>query len=949
MVDMGNQVFSDMDAWRLNRVMQACPPPAMPLISTDGSTILTTPGQRARAFLREFVAKHTAAIAEPAPSVLPPRDSDAIPPVTQWEIRSALRLLNKAGAADVVGVPPRLLNMLGEASLDMLAKMSNEIVSGTVAVPQGWKDCVFVPLLKTGKPADHVCSYRPVAMTSVLCRLFERVIVERLVSHVRTRLSQHQHGFRRLTSTLDAIAHLLAEPLQMHRTPLSCFRQDMSGATDRANPIILLGLIDLTDAFSKTPHSEVLAAMDRFQVPAYIRHFVKDWLSGRRGKVYHDGTTTNWSALPAGVPQGSVLGPLLFVLVFDDLLCAMDEAIAPLNRRTIDAPVLCTVSAFADDLSLSVTSPQPSLLVPTMQDLCNVVDLWCAAHGLVISLKSQFAVIMHARPNVHLPDVSLGEHVFAVDMTDAPFRLLGVWFDRKLAFVHHTDRVIAAFENRLVGLSRLAQYIRPCFLSSVLQASVQGLLYGTEIWYSTANESCRQRIRGALIEGCRTLLSAVGHCNGSQALAEAGFYPADKMIEDMVIRLAAQRSTVEGRHDILNTIFHPRLVRNQRTLPTIIPSTPPPLALDRVTFRSKPCVPIRKANATIEQQREANDLQRQQALASLPDDSVVIEIWTDGSVKRDDTGDWGGAGVAVWDHSGALVRVEHVAAPLHPCSYSAEYAGALAAPFTANDVVADPAIQSLRPGRHVAALICSDGQSWISNASTGPIRPGVFAPVFWNNIQQILPFVDRVIVCFMFAHCDDPHGDIVDAAADEAQERMRNTLSFTTPWHIDYIRPQLQANTRSFEHAMRSEQTFRRRFTDSAVGLPPPMELSRREAIHIGRLRTGVWPPLGVSTILHDVPPSRCRHCPFLLARGDGLAIEHMFMCPHVPRRPAGMSCSMLWSEDAVTLRAVLAYAFDFAHGFPDPDPPDDDALPLALPPLPPVAPVAPFSVMASL
>jgi hypothetical protein len=226
-------------------------------------------------------------------------------------------------------------------------------------------------------------------------------------------------------------------------------------------------------------------------------------------------------------------------------------------------------------------------------------------------------------------------------------------------------------------------------------------------------------------------------------------------------------------------------------------------------------------------------------------------------------------------------------------------------------------------------LLFSDGQSWIAQLSQGPLVADVFAPLIWEALAEVADLCDGVIVRFMFAHCGDPRGDAVDAAAQMARQHFASSATASAPWHVDVQRDELSSIRDEFVAKMRAGQNFRSRHMDGAIGQPPPgFGLTRGEAVDIMRLRTGCWPRLGWGTVAFGAPPEHCRHCGHELRRGWGRAIEHLFDCAHCPA--LDLTVSAIWNQDAEVLRSVLAHCKQFV---PDPEAPEQlDGSPTATP-----------------
>ena len=279
------------------------------------------------------------------------------------------------------GLHPALLQGAARALCKPVTKIFNATLNKGI-VPDAWKKANVTALFKSGPKWDPA-NYRPVSLTSCLCKILEKCIKNEMMQHVSKYeiIKDSQHGFLPGKSCLTNLIEFLHY----------CHEN-----VDKGKPVDIIYL-DFSKAFDRVPHSRLIYKLESYGFNKCIIAWIQNWLNSRVQRVVLNGSASEWSMVCSGIPQGSVLGPLLFILYIND----------------IDSDIVSRLSKFADDTKLfsEASSTEQALLL--QQDLDNLYQ-WSQDWLMLFNIKK--CKVMHlGQNNMHVSYKLGGETLSTVD------------------------------------------------------------------------------------------------------------------------------------------------------------------------------------------------------------------------------------------------------------------------------------------------------------------------------------------------------------------------------------------------------------------------------------------------------------------------------------------------------------------------------------------------------
>jgi hypothetical protein len=346
------------------------------------------------------------------PSLTNPPTISEFSPATTDEIRMLiLRSTNASCTLDII--PTKLLKSCVDAFVQPITNLINMCLAEGV-FPDAFKKAIVTPLLKKHSfPKDDLSSYRPISNLNFISKILERVIYSRLCDHLEKfpSLSPFQSAYRKLYST---------------ETALNRIQNDLLLAMNRRQ-VSALVLLDLSAAFDTIDHDILLSRLQSsFGLSDTAFQLLSSYLCNRSQSVQIDQSSSDELPLLRGVPQGSVLGPLLFTLYT-----------TPLSHLLTASSIHFHLYADDTQLYVSFTSPDSSESLAKLSATLDQVFRWFCSNRLSVNpSKTEYLLIGTPQQRCKVTDSSVFFNGLTLLPTDSA-RNLGVIFDSDLKFEKH--------------------------------------------------------------------------------------------------------------------------------------------------------------------------------------------------------------------------------------------------------------------------------------------------------------------------------------------------------------------------------------------------------------------------------------------------------------------------------------------------------------------------------
>ena len=348
--------------------------------------------------------------------------SFAFTPVTVELVAKFIANIDDSSSPGNAGISPKILKLAPDILAPLYTSIFNSCIENCT-VPSEWKSATVTPLFKNKGSISEMTNYRGISVLPPLSKVFEKILNEQIVTYLDKHniLFAGQHGFRKGHSCETALHELIS---------------DLNVARDN-RLISMLLFIDYRKAFDTVDSNLLLLKLFRYGFTKSATDLVGDYFKCRSQCTKVQGKVSEPAEILLGVPQGSVLGPLFFLLFINDLAYLL---------RGLSSKL------FADDTTIFTSGADLDVLIKDFQLKIKPLSTWCAFNRLDINWSKTFVMFI-TNKRVSIPS-SVDLNGVSVS-TVSEFKLLGVTLDNKLNFSKQVSIICRQINSKLFSIKRL--------------------------------------------------------------------------------------------------------------------------------------------------------------------------------------------------------------------------------------------------------------------------------------------------------------------------------------------------------------------------------------------------------------------------------------------------------------------------------------------------------------
>lgn len=384
------------------------------------------------------------------------------------EISETIKMLKEINSSKASGIDDLPALLIKDAAEELAAPLS-------FLINHSFKSGIFPTIEKTAKvtpiyksEAKHLFSnYRPISVLNVISKVVEKIAFDQLSQYFESNglFSPYQYGFRKKRSTQHAVTNLVNH-----------IRNNM----DKGNKTGVL-YMDFSKAFDTVNHSCLLHKLPYYGITENELSWISDYLFNRSQLVNFEGTSSRTESITHGVPQGSILGPLLFIILLNDLHFRLKN---------------CSILKYADDTVLYYSHKNERHIVSVINKEADVVQSWIRDNCLILNMKKgKTEFVMYRNRLSNVDDCNVEILSTTINQSDT-YEYLGITLDSHLNLNEHYSKVYKKICSRIYLLKKLRHQISPVVANSIYNALIKPIFHYCYPVYCNQSNSWKMKFEG---------------------------------------------------------------------------------------------------------------------------------------------------------------------------------------------------------------------------------------------------------------------------------------------------------------------------------------------------------------------------------------------------------------------------------------------------------------------
>ena len=416
-----------------------------------GNNLIQNPKTKANLFNEHFCKVFSKPDPSPSPSNNIKHNQKSMQNITvnNFGVLKLLANINENKATGPDGIPGKLLKICANEISEALSLMFQASLDQG-CIPNDWKTANIVPVYKKGN-RHEVANYRPISLTPIVSKLLEHIIHSNIMNFLEENniLNNYQHGFRKRRGCVTQLITTLS---------------DFANCLNHKNQIDSV-ILDFSKAFDKVDHAQLLSKLDKYGIRENIHLWISSFLSSRSQSVLVEGESSLPAPVTSGVPQGTVLGPLLFLVYINDI----SDNLSPGT----------SIRILADDCFLyrTINSNQDQNI---LQSDLNTLQDWESKNKMefhpdkckILKITNKINPL-HAKYDIH--------NTILEEVNSAKY--LGITIDRNLSWKDHCSSITKKANSTLAFIQRNMHSCPENVKTVCYQTLVRPTLeYGCAVW-----------------------------------------------------------------------------------------------------------------------------------------------------------------------------------------------------------------------------------------------------------------------------------------------------------------------------------------------------------------------------------------------------------------------------------------------------------------------------------